>query len=117
MSTRMVWPQIDPGKLVHKITLLAEEEVVDISGTVTKYVPWLVTWAEILPVRGTDVIKGGQATTTLYLTVTIRWQDGVLPDMQIQTDNGNNYIIQSVENPGERNILLVLNCVALAHNE
>lgn len=112
----MVWPQIDPGKLVHNITLLAEQEFIDIDGTTTEWVPFLTTWAEIEPVRGTDVIRGGQQTTTLFLRVTIRWQTGILPDQRIQTDTGMTYIIQSIENPGERCIILILNCVALSHN-
>lgn len=113
----MVWPQIDPGKLVHRITLLVEQEVIDITGSTTEWVPWLTTWAEIEPVRGTDVIRGGQQTTTLFLRVTIRWQAGILPDMRILTDTNQNYIIQSIENPGERNIILTLDCVALSHNQ
>jgi SPP1 family predicted phage head-tail adaptor len=117
MSTRMVWPQIDPGKMVHRITLLAEQEVIDISGTTTQYVPFLTTWAAIEPVRGVDVIRGGQQTTTLFLQVIIRWQTGILPDQHIETDNGSTYIIQSIENPGERDIILKLNCVALSHNQ
>src|SRR5277367_2107654 len=98
MSTRMVWPQIDPGKMIHWVTLLAETEVIGASGTSTKYVPFLQTWAEIEPVRGTDVLKAAQATTTLYLTITIRYQPGILPDQRVQSENGNVYIIQSIQN-------------------
>jgi SPP1 family predicted phage head-tail adaptor len=110
------WPSIDPGKAVHLVTLLQQRTVSDISGTSIQWVPFVSdVWAQIDPVKGIDVIRGGQDTTQLFLTVKIYWQRGVLPKMRLQTLNGT-YVIQAVENPGERNIILVLTCLALGSN-
>jgi SPP1 family predicted phage head-tail adaptor len=117
MSTRVIWPQIDPGKMVHRVTILAENEIVDASGMRTTYVPFLTTWAEIEPVSGKDVISGGQATTTLFVRVTMRWQPGIYSDQRVQTDTNDVFIIQAIENPGYRNILLILNCVQMGQQQ
>lgn len=109
------WPKIDPGQMVHQITILQQQVGTDISGAIVTWVPLVVAWAQIDPVRGTDVIKSGQDTTQLFLTVRIRWQSGILPNMRVQTLNGT-YVIQAVENPGERNVILILNCLALGAN-
>lgn len=106
------WPQIDPGKMVHQITILQSQVVQGLSGAETQWVPFVQTWAEIVPVRGIDVVRSGQDTTQLFLTVRIRWQTGIQAKMRVQSFNGN-YVIQAIENPGERNIILVLTCLAL----
>jgi SPP1 family predicted phage head-tail adaptor len=111
------WPKIDPGEMVHQITILQQTQGVDISGTVTTWTPFLTTWASIDPVRGTDVLKSGQDTTNLYLTIRIRWQTGIQPNMCVQKVDGARYIIQAIENPGERNVILVLFCLALGLNQ
>jgi head-tail adaptor len=67
-------------------------------------------------VSGTDVLRGGQDTTKLFLTVTIRWQTGIVPTMRVQSLNGT-YVIQAVENPGERNVILTLRCLGLGVNQ
>jgi SPP1 family predicted phage head-tail adaptor len=110
------WPQIDPGQMVHQVTILKQQQSSDISGTTTIWVPFVSTWAQIDPVRGTDVLRSGQATTQLFLTIKIRWQAGVLPSMRVQSLNGT-YVIQAIENPGERNVILVLTCLGLGANQ
>jgi SPP1 family predicted phage head-tail adaptor len=110
------WPQINPGKMVHQVTILQPQPVQDISGTSIQWVPFVQTWAEIVPVRGIDVVKSGQDTTQLFLTVRIRWQTGILPKMRVQGQNGQ-YVIQAIENPGERNVILVLTCLGLGANQ
>lgn len=110
------WPAVNPGEMVHWITILQQTQSEDESGTTTIYAPFVSTWAKIEPVRGTDVIKSGQTTTQLFLTVTIRWQTGILPNMRVRSNNGT-YVVQSMENPGERNVLLKLNCLALGSNQ
>ena len=80
-------------------------------------VPFLTgVYAKLAPVSGIDVIRSGQTTTQLLLVATIWWQPGILPDMQVQALNGR-YIIQSVENLLELDIVLKLNCLALGGNE
>jgi SPP1 family predicted phage head-tail adaptor len=107
---------LDPGKMIHRVRILQQTTVTDISGTATAWTPFVDTWAQIDPVRGTEVLKAGQDTAQLFLTVKIRWQTGILANMQLQSLNGL-YIIQTVENPGERNVILILNCIALGLNQ
>jgi SPP1 family predicted phage head-tail adaptor len=112
------WPKIDPGAMVHQITILQQTQGTDISGAVTVWTPFVSTWASIDPVRGTDVLKAGQDTTNLYLRVCIRWQTGIQPNMRVQRVDGvTTYVIQAIENPGERNVVLVLFCLALGLNQ
>lgn len=107
---------IDPGKMVHWVTILRQTTTTDISGTSIAWVEFVKTWAQIEPVRGAQVLKAGLDTTQLFLTVGIRWQAGILPNMRVQSNNGT-YTIQSIENPGERNVILILNCIALNLNQ
>jgi SPP1 family predicted phage head-tail adaptor len=107
---------LDPGEAIHRVRILQQTTVSDISGTAPAWVPFVDTWAKIAPVRGTEVLKAGQDTAQLFLTVTIFWQTGIVANMQVQSLNGL-YIIQTVENPGERNVILVLNCIALGLNQ
>lgn len=116
MTTPVTWPSINPGRMVHKITIQRQQTITDISGTVVEWVDFVSCWAAIDPVRGTEVLRAGQDTTQLYLTVVIRWQSGILPNMRVRSNNGT-YIIQSIENPGERNVVLVLNCLALGSSQ
>jgi head-tail adaptor len=110
------WPQLDPGKMIHRVRILQQATVTDVSGTATAWVPFVDTWAQIDPVRSLEVLRSGQDTAQLFFTVKIRWQTGILSSMQLQSLNGL-YIIQTVENPGERNVILVLNCLALGLNQ
>jgi SPP1 family predicted phage head-tail adaptor len=113
----MPWPQIDPGKMVHRVTFLGQQKATDASGTVMDWVPVLENvWAQIEPVKGIDMLKAGQDVTQLYLTVRVYWQTGILPNMRVLTHKGT-YIIQAIENPGERNVILVLTCLALGLNQ
>jgi SPP1 family predicted phage head-tail adaptor len=107
---------LDPGKMVHWVSILRQTTTTDVSGTSIVWTEFVKTWAQIDPVRGSDVLRGGQDTTQLYLTVKIRWQTGILPNMRVQSNNGT-YIIQAIENPGERNVILILNCIALGLNQ
>lgn len=114
MST---WPKIDPGAMVHRVSILQETTTADLSGTTAVWVPFVDTWAQIDPVRGTDVLKAGQDTAQLFVTIKIRWQPGILANMRVQTLNGT-YIIQGPpENPGMRNVILILNCIGLGLNQ
>jgi SPP1 family predicted phage head-tail adaptor len=112
----MKWPTLDPGEMRHQVTILKQTASEDVSGKTVVMMPFLTAWAKIEPVRGIDVIRSGQVTTQLYLTISIWWQAGILADMQVQALNGL-YVIQSVENLLEMNHALKLNCVALGHNE
>jgi SPP1 family predicted phage head-tail adaptor len=110
------WPVFDPGRMVHKINIQKPVANWDDSGPVMKYETFLTTWAALEPVRGTDVIQGGQITTQLYITVTMAYQKGINASHRVNCAKGN-FIIQSAENPLERDVLLVLNCVELGDKD
>ena len=111
------WPKLDPGEAIHQITIMQPSTVQDVSGTAIAFIPFVVAWAKIEPVRGIDVLKSGQDTSQLFITITIFWQAGILPNMQVQTVDGSTYVIRTVENPGKRNVILVLNCLGLGQNQ
>ena len=111
----MKWPTLDSGEMRHQITILGQVPSSDISGSTVTMVPLLTCYAKIVPVRGVDVIKSGQETTQLFLTVSMWWQAGIVANMQVQALNGL-YLVQSVENIGELDVVLVLNCLAIGKN-
>jgi SPP1 family predicted phage head-tail adaptor len=100
--------------MVHRIQLQMQTSVPDPFGQPQRtWTTAITTWAAIDSVRGLDVIRSGQETKQSFWTITMRWQSGVLPDMRIVAEDGEMWIIQSIENPLKRNILLVLNCLSL----
>jgi head-tail adaptor len=115
------FPSIDIGKMRHAITIQKEgptsPPTTDVAGPAMAWNPFTTADAAIDAVRGTDVIKGGQTTTQLFLTVAIWFQAGILPNMRVLNENGSIYVIQSVENVMEMNTVMVLNCLAIGANE
>jgi hypothetical protein len=91
----MKWPTLDSGEMRHQITILGQVPATDISGS--------------------TVIRSGQETTQLFLIISIWWQAGILANMQVQALNGL-YLIQSVENVLELDVVLKLNCLAIGKN-
>lgn len=73
--------------------------------------------AAIEILRGTEVIKGGQDTTQLFLTVGLYFVEGLLPNMRVMRHNGTTYLIQSIENVLEMDMVLLLNCIGIGANE
>ena len=111
----MKWPTLDSGEMRHQITILRQVPSVDVSGGTVAMAPLVTCYAKIEPVRGLDVIKSGQETTQLFLVISIWWQAGILANMQVQALNGL-YLIQSVENLLELDVVLKLNCLAIGKN-
>jgi SPP1 family predicted phage head-tail adaptor len=115
------WPSIDIGALRHLITILkfasTSPPTYDVAGPILEWIPVVTCNAAINPISGKDVIRGGQTTTQLNLAIAIWYQDGILPNMRVQSDNGSIYVIQSIENVLEMNVVLTLNCVGLALND
>lgn len=114
------WPTIDPGKMRHVITIQRSGETspptYDEAGVVFPWSDFTTAMAAIETVHGADVIKDGQTTTQLALTVAIWYQPGIVGGMRVIGDNGSTYVVRSVENILEMNIALVLNCLALGLN-
>ena len=111
----MKWPTLDSGEMRHQITILGQAPSTDVSGSTVAMVPLLTCYAKIELVRGIDVIKSGQETTQLFLIISIWWQAGILANMQVQALNGL-YLIQSIENVLELDVVLKLNCLAISKN-
>jgi Phage head-tail joining protein len=96
---------------------LASPPASDAAGALQSWNAFTQANAAIETVRGTDVIKGGQTATQLFLTVGMWYQAGINPEQRVLSDNGSLYVIQSVENILEMNVVLVLNCLALGSNQ
>lgn len=114
------FPSIDIGSLRHAITIQVEgptsPPTIGPGGQQLAWSTFTTADAAISAVRGTDVVRSGQDTTQLFLTVAIWYQDGILSNMRIVNENGSVYVIQSAENVLEMGTVLVLNCVALGNN-
>jgi SPP1 family predicted phage head-tail adaptor len=108
----MPWPVFDPGRMTHQVNIQKPTPGFDESGATIVWQTFLTCWAAIEPIRGTDVVRAGQITTQLYTTVTMLYQPGINASFRVSCAKGN-FTIQSVENPLERDVLLVLNCVEL----
>lgn len=115
------WPTINVGAMRHAIAIKqlgpGSPVTYDVAGPVTSWTAFTTAMAAIEIIRGTDVIKSGQTTTELYLTVGIWFQPGILSNMRVESDNGSTYLIQSIENVSELNVVLLLNCIALGSNQ
>lgn len=114
-------PTLNIGSLRHTITIQTSgptsPPTTNAAGPVLTWTTLTTAQAAIEMVRGTDVIKGGQIATQLYLTLALWYVPGVAPNMQVVSDNGSTYVIQSVENVLEMNVVLVLNCLGLGLND
>ncbi len=115
---RQEWPKIDPGRMIHQITILQQSAITGASGPSVAYVPLLTgVWAQVDVFEGTELIRSGQQLSMQPATIRIFWQPGIAAEMQVQLDNGALYIIKSIDNPEERNVVLFLNCVAFGGND
>ena len=111
------WPSIDIGRMRHEVRIQSEiASGTDASGATTEWKDFTTARIAIEAVRGSDVIKSGQTTTQLFLTVAMWFQEGILPNMRIVHDNGSTYLIQSIENVLEMSVVLVLNCIGIGVN-
>jgi SPP1 family predicted phage head-tail adaptor len=100
--TRSGEPYLDPARMNAQITFLEPVTGADASGTtVTAQVgnPPDTAWAEVLPVRGTDVIKAGQDVSKTYVTATVNYRPDNPRSAQdkFQDSRGFVYVIQSVQ--------------------
>jgi SPP1 family predicted phage head-tail adaptor len=125
--SRNGWPSIDPGDLRHPITIQTLQSpnppTFDVGGPVQNWVDFTTAWADITPMKGTDVPKGGQTGTKTPVAVKIRFQPGITPNMRVKAaDYGepgaqyDYFIIESIEDVDKRGVLLVLTCLGLGDN-
>jgi head-tail adaptor len=112
----MNWPGLNPGELRHIVTILHQTQTTDASGATVTMAPFLTNVrASVEPTRGIDTIRSGQDTSQLYLTVRMYYQPGILPNMQVQMDNGAIYNIIAVKRPLSINVSLELDCQAVGN--
>ena len=122
------WPRIDPGRLRTPIVIQALQASsppsYTASGLVQSWQPAFSVMGEIEVMRATDLIKAGQDVTKTWITITIRFQDGIDPQMRVAvTDyfssppHVHNYAIQAIENVEHRSVLLKLICLGIGAND
>lgn len=112
-------PWIDPALLQHRVTFLEQTAGSDASGSTATWVagnPPDATWAEILPMRAEDVIKGGQDISQVRISVTLRYRADRAATARLQVPNGSQYVIEGIQNVAEMNLYLVLTCLAIGPN-
>jgi SPP1 family predicted phage head-tail adaptor len=112
----MSWPSINPGELRHSCTIQQQTATTDASGATVTWSDFTTAFAKIVPAKGRAAIQSGQTTAQVPMEITIRWQPGILANMRIIGPNGT-YLIESIDNIDERNVLLVLTCIALGANQ
>jgi SPP1 family predicted phage head-tail adaptor len=66
-------------------------------------------WARIEPLQGREYFAAKQAVSEIEARVTIRYRSDVTARMKI-THGANDYLIETIINPGERNKELQLMC-------
>lgn len=114
-------PWIDPAQLREPITFLVQSQRSGPAGTSVSWAPATppdVAYAEIQPVRASDVIKGGQDVSSVWSVVTIRYvSPGRQATQRFRDSAGNEYIVQAVENltPGRKKYQQ-LTCLLLGNN-
>ncbi len=119
VQIRNNFPVIDVGRMRHTVTI--QQQAVsgfDAGGQTVAWSDFLTdVQAAIEPVRGTDVIRAGQTTAQLFLTIGIWFQAGILPNMRVvNVSNGSMYLIQNVENVMEQDVVLLLTCIGIGSN-
>ncbi|SRR5229473_812539 len=112
------WPSIEIGRMIHRVTINqygpTSPPSFDAAGPIQKWTEFAQVWAAISPISGKDVIKGGQTTSQLFLSLAMWFMPGLQERMQIYNQTtGTTYSIESIENVLERNVVLEVNCLAL----
>lgn len=113
-------PDIDPGEMTTRITLLVQTLGSDASGAVATYAagsPPVSFWGRVKWLRGTDAVKAGQDISQAFAEVTIRYRTDVAAQDRIQLPSGAQLIIQAVRNAREMNAILYLDCIAVGSND
>jgi len=114
-------PVLDPARLRHQVLFLEPTAGSDDSGSIVTWAPGNppdIAWAEIVPTRGSDIIKAGQDISQVWLTITMRYNASKTrtPNTRLQTPSGSIFVVQAIENVLEMNVWLVLTCLGLGAN-
>jgi SPP1 family predicted phage head-tail adaptor len=120
MPSAPEWPEIDPGRFRQRITLLERRQDQDASGAKTTYAPAtppVRAWAEIVFVRGTEVLKAGQDVSQVFLTLTTWYRKELVKGGRFLAPDGSEFIIQALENVRMLNVYHVLTCIGVGGNQ
>jgi len=112
------WPSIDPGGFRHLVTLLQATASSDASGAITVWSagsPPVTAWCKIEFLRGDELVKSGQDVSQQFIKVTAWWRAAFIATQRLSWQ-GNQYIIQAVENVSGMNTYMVLLCLGVGAN-
>lgn len=110
---------INPGQLRWQITLLQPTTALGNSGMETTFAaanPPVTARAKIETIRGEEAVRNGLDGTLTYLRVIIRYNSAFTEQGRIRQNNGNQYIIQHVENVIEMDAYMTLLCLGVGAN-
>lgn len=118
------FPTIKIGAMRHLITI--EQAVIsgtyDHSGVAQTGRTTVATCMAAIGTSGVkrpdDVVRGGQTGSQLFVEVVTFYNNcpTLEPDMYVVSDNGSTYIVQTVENVDELNVVWIMRCIALGQN-
>jgi head-tail adaptor len=113
MPLNDVFPNIDPGTFRHEVTLLIPTLGSGKAGGIVTYAPGGIpvkAWASIDYTRGDEIIKSGQDVSQVYIKVIMWYRPEFTANNRLQTSDGEQFIIQYVENVKKMNMFQVLMC-------
>jgi SPP1 family predicted phage head-tail adaptor len=101
---------IEAGKLRHRVIIQTATEARDSYGQpIQTWATFDEVWAEILPLRGTELFTAQQVQSKVVSKIKIRYLAGVSPKMRVLF-GARIYQIESIINTTERNVESVLMC-------
>jgi hypothetical protein len=104
---------INPGRFRHTITRLVPTSGMDASGATVTYglgPSPVKAKAEIEYLRGGESMKGGQDVAETWIKVTTRYDAGWVRLGRFLAPDGNQYVIQDMDNLQMRNVFLIMTC-------
>lgn len=110
---------VDPGRMRHLVTLLEPTQTTGISGVKTVFAagsPPTTAYAEIVQMSGKEVLRDGLDASQQYFRLTMRFDARFSGNKRVLTPNGDQYVIQSVNNIKERNAYMELTCLGVGDN-
>lgn len=113
-------PQLNMGAARHSITIQqlgpTSPPTFDEAGQVNGWSNFATgVLAGMQAIRGTDVIRGGLTISELYMEIATWWIPGLLPNMRV-VYGASTYVIQSVDNVLQADMVAVMNCLGIGEN-
>jgi SPP1 family predicted phage head-tail adaptor len=108
-------PTLNTGRLRHRINIVQVSPTQDSTGgqDLSVDVLYANVWASVEAQSGGDSANGGGGFVSKTMhQIVMRYLPGIAAKMQVQF-NGRQFQIESVQNPDERNKLLILQCVEI----